>query len=168
MKHVVLFSGGVASSYMAFLLKKDENIENKDIVLLHTPTLSECEDSEKFRLKVARYLKLPMTVWGRVEVKHRDDADLMQKLQDPVFVDNMPLPETSDYIEDSYEIDFEGLEEFDKAKQEHKECTTTNDIKRNIDMTLKTMKDYGYSSELHGVNRNVRMMSLTEKEAREL
>jgi Predicted tRNA(5-methylaminomethyl-2-thiouridylate) methyltransferase, contains the PP-loop ATPase domain len=67
MKHVVLFSGGVASSYMAFLLKKDENIENKDIVLLHTPTLSECEDSEKFRLKVARYLKLPMTVWGRGE-----------------------------------------------------------------------------------------------------
>ena len=67
MKHVVLFSGGAASSYVAYMLKQDEQIDNKDIVLLHTPTLSECEDSEKFRLKVARYLKLPMTVWGRGE-----------------------------------------------------------------------------------------------------
>lgn len=67
MKHVVLFSGGAASSYVAYLLKQDNTIDNRDIVLLHTPTLSECEDSEKFRLKVARYLKLPMTVWGRGE-----------------------------------------------------------------------------------------------------
>ena len=67
MKHVVLFSGGAASSYVAYLLTQDESIDKKDIVLLHTPTLSECADSEKFRLKVARYLKLPMTVWGRGE-----------------------------------------------------------------------------------------------------
>lgn len=67
MKHVVLFSGGAASSYVAYLLTQDKEIDKKDIVLLHTPTLSECEDSEKFRLKVARYLKLPMTVWGRGE-----------------------------------------------------------------------------------------------------
>ena len=67
MKHVVLFSGGAASSYVAYLLTQDKEIEKKDIVFLHTPTLSECEDSEKFRLKVARYLKIPMTVWGRGE-----------------------------------------------------------------------------------------------------
>lgn len=67
MKHVVLFSGGAASSYVAYLLTQDKEIDKKDIVLLHTPTLSECEDSEKFRLKVARYLKIPMTVWGRGE-----------------------------------------------------------------------------------------------------
>lgn len=67
MKHVILFSGGAASAYVAYLVKNDKSIDNKDIVLLHTPTLSECEDSEKFRLKVARYLKLPMTVWGRGE-----------------------------------------------------------------------------------------------------
>lgn len=67
MKHVVLFSGGAASSYVAYLLTQDDEIDKKDIVFLHTPTLSECEDSEKFRLKVARYLKIPMTVWGRGE-----------------------------------------------------------------------------------------------------
>ena len=69
MKHIVLFSGGAASSYVAYLVKKEQEEKGniKDIVLLHTPTLSECEDSEKFRLKVARYLKLPMTVWGRGE-----------------------------------------------------------------------------------------------------
>lgn len=67
MKHVVLFSGGAASSYVAYLLTQDKAINKGDIVLLHTPTLSEREDSEKFRLKVARYLKLPMTVWGRGE-----------------------------------------------------------------------------------------------------
>ena len=67
MKHVVLFSGGAASSYVAYLLTQDKKIDKKDIVILHTPTLSECEDSEKFRLKVARYIKIPMTVWGRGE-----------------------------------------------------------------------------------------------------
>ena len=67
MKHVVLFSGGAASSYVAYLLTQDKDIDKKDIVILHTPTLSECEDSEKFRLKVARHLGIPMTVWGRGE-----------------------------------------------------------------------------------------------------
>ena len=42
MKHVVLFSGGAASSYVAYLLTQDKEIDKKDIVLLHTPTLSEC------------------------------------------------------------------------------------------------------------------------------
>ncbi len=65
MKHIVLFSGGAASSYAAYLVKQEVDIS--DIVLLHTPTLSECEDSEKFRLKVSRYLKIPITVWGRGE-----------------------------------------------------------------------------------------------------
>ena len=61
MKHVVLFSGGAASSYMAYLLANDKEVPFKDIVFLHTPTLSECEDSEKFRLKVARRIGIPMT-----------------------------------------------------------------------------------------------------------
>lgn len=65
MKHVVLFSGGAASSYVAYLVKQEVDV--RDIVFLHTPTLSECEDAEKFRLKVARYIGVPMTVWGRGE-----------------------------------------------------------------------------------------------------
>lgn len=67
MKHVVLFSGGAASSYVAYLLANDKEVPFEDIVFLHTPTLSECEDSEKFRLKVARKIGIPMTVWGRGE-----------------------------------------------------------------------------------------------------
>lgn len=67
MKHVVLFSGGATSSYMAYLLANDKEIPFKDLVFLHTPTLSECEDAEKFRLKVARKIGVPMTVWGRGE-----------------------------------------------------------------------------------------------------
>lgn len=67
MKHVVLFSGGAASAYVAYLVKNDPRVDKRDIVLLHTPTLSEVPDSEKFRLKVARHLELPMTVWGRGE-----------------------------------------------------------------------------------------------------
>ena len=60
--HLDSSRGAAASSYVAYLLTQDKSIEKKDIVFLHTPTLSECEDSEKFRLKVARYLKIPMTV----------------------------------------------------------------------------------------------------------
>lgn len=62
MKHVVLFSGGAASSYVAYLVLQEQN--KKDIILLHTPTFTENHDSDTFRCEVARYLKMPITEWG--------------------------------------------------------------------------------------------------------
>lgn len=62
MKHVVLFSGGLSSAYVAYLVLQEQKKE--DVVLLHTPTLSELPDADKFRYEVARYLKVPMTEWG--------------------------------------------------------------------------------------------------------
>lgn len=62
MKHIVLFSGGLSSSYVAYLVLKE--FGHKDVVLLHTPTFSENHDADTFRCQVARYLKHPLTEWG--------------------------------------------------------------------------------------------------------
>jgi len=62
MKHIVLFSGGCASAYVAYLVIKEHG--RKDTILLHTPTFSEHPDADRFRCQVARYLKMPITVWG--------------------------------------------------------------------------------------------------------
>jgi len=62
MKHVVLYSGGAASAYVAYLVLQEQKKE--DVILLHTPTLSEHKDAERFRLEVARYLQHPITTWG--------------------------------------------------------------------------------------------------------
>jgi hypothetical protein len=58
MKHVVLFSGGAASSYVGYHIAKN----HKDVVLLHTPTYAEHEDSDRFRKQVAEKIGLPITV----------------------------------------------------------------------------------------------------------
>lgn len=62
MKHVVLYSGGTSSAYVAYLVLQEQKKE--DVVLLHTPTYSENHDADIFRHKVARYLKMPITEWG--------------------------------------------------------------------------------------------------------
>ena len=62
MKHVVLFSGGASSAYVAYLVLQKE--EKKDVVLLHTPVYSENHDADIFRHAVARHLGLPITEWG--------------------------------------------------------------------------------------------------------
>lgn len=62
MKHVVLFSGGASSAYVAYLVLQKEI--KQDIVLLHTPVYSENHDADTFRHQVARYLGLPITEWG--------------------------------------------------------------------------------------------------------
>lgn len=53
--------------------------------------------------------KVPVTyrVFGHVFVEAKDKKDLVKKLKDDRFVSDMPLATDSEYIEDSYEIDFE-------------------------------------------------------------
>ncbi len=60
MKHIVLFSGGAASAYVAWMVRQKEKRE--DIILLHTPTYSEHPDADRFRQQFADYLGLPITV----------------------------------------------------------------------------------------------------------
>lgn len=54
--------------------------------------------------------RVPVTykVFGHVFVEAKDRGDLVKKLKDARFVENMPLATDDEYIEDSYEIDFEG------------------------------------------------------------
>ena len=62
MKHIVLYSGGCASAYVAYLVSQEQN--KKDVILLYTPTFSEHKDADRFRCQIAKFLKLPVTVWG--------------------------------------------------------------------------------------------------------
>ncbi len=71
MKHICLFSGGAASSYMSWLVAQKEN----DVVLLHTPTHAEHPDADRFRKQISEYIGLPITV---VE----DGRDLWQVIDD--------------------------------------------------------------------------------------
>jgi len=73
MKHVVLFSGGASSAYVAYLVSQTE--KKKDIVFLHTPTYSENHDADTFRNRVARYLGFPITDWG-------DGRDLWELIEE--------------------------------------------------------------------------------------
>lgn len=56
MKHIVLYSGGCASAYAAYLVAQKQRKE--DIILLHTATYSEHKDADRFRNEVAKYLGL--------------------------------------------------------------------------------------------------------------
>jgi 3'-phosphoadenosine 5'-phosphosulfate sulfotransferase (PAPS reductase)/FAD synthetase len=62
MKHIILYSGGISSAYVAWMVAQKE--DKKDITLLHTPTYSENHDADIFRHQVARYIGLPITEWG--------------------------------------------------------------------------------------------------------
>lgn len=73
MKHIVLFSGGCASSYVAHMVI--EEFGRRDVILLHTPTFSEHRDADRFRCQVARHLKMPTTQWG-------DGRDIWQIIED--------------------------------------------------------------------------------------
>lgn len=48
-------------------------------------------------------------MWGRVKVQAKDERDLAKKLSSKNFIDEMPLSDDPSYVEDSYEIDTEGI-----------------------------------------------------------
>lgn len=65
--------------------------------------------------KARKKYKVPVLFmsWGLVEVEAEDKEDLLKKLKDPDFVnEEMPLPDDQDYVEDSYEIDFDSLDHY--------------------------------------------------------
>jgi 3'-phosphoadenosine 5'-phosphosulfate sulfotransferase (PAPS reductase)/FAD synthetase len=75
MKHIVLFSGGAASSYCAYLVLQKEKKE--DVILLHTATYSEHKDSNRFRIDISRYLQKEITevadgrnIWELIDDNH--------------------------------------------------------------------------------------------------
>lgn len=83
MKHIVMFSGGVASAYTAYLVKLKEN--KKDIILLHTPTLSEHKDADRFRKEVKKYLDLEM-------VEPQDGRNIWELIDDENCLPSQFIP----------------------------------------------------------------------------
>lgn len=83
MKHVVLFSGGASSAYVAYLVLQQQ--KKKDVVLLHTPTFSENHDADTFRCRIARFLNVPITEWG-------DGRNLNEIVEDNGAVPGQFLP----------------------------------------------------------------------------
>lgn len=59
MKHIVLYSGGANSAYLAWLLNQEYH---EDLILLHNPTYAEHPDADRFREQFADLLDLPITV----------------------------------------------------------------------------------------------------------
>ena len=80
-KHIVMFSGGAASSVVAKMVA-DKYPGNT--ILLHTPTGSEHQDADRFREQVAAYIGLPITVekasktlWELVESRKHLPSEAM-------------------------------------------------------------------------------------------
>lgn len=65
-----------------------------------------------FKLSKPKTYTVPVVYesWGTVEVEAKDRDDLLMKLKDNDFVDGMSLPIEPEYVDDSYEIDFDSLE----------------------------------------------------------
>jgi 3'-phosphoadenosine 5'-phosphosulfate sulfotransferase (PAPS reductase)/FAD synthetase len=82
LKHIVLFSGGAASSYVAWMVAQEHK---KDTILLHTPTFSEDRDADRFRCQVARFIKLPITQWG-------DGRDIWDLIDDEYCLPSQFIP----------------------------------------------------------------------------
>ena len=58
--------------------------------------------------------KVPVTFtgWGLVNVEAKNKEALLEKLKEKDFLDKIPLPDDWEYVDDSYEVDFDELEMF--------------------------------------------------------
>lgn len=71
-------------------------------------------DTSKVEEPLKTY-KVPVVYqsWGLVEVEAANKEDLLKKLNSPEYVmEKMPLPDNPEYVEDSFEIDFESLDHY--------------------------------------------------------
>lgn len=91
MKHIVMFSGGAASSVVAKMVAEQYP---EDTILLHTPTGAEHPDADRFREQVAQRIGLPITVeaakktlWEYVELwNHIPNNSLRNKCTEQVKI----------------------------------------------------------------------------------
>ena len=97
MKHICMFSGGAASSYMSCLVAKEHP---GDTILLYTPTYSEHEDADRFRKQVAKYIGLPITVqadgrdiWQLIDYHHALPSSFM-----PFCTETLKIEQTDKYL----------------------------------------------------------------------
>ena len=68
-----------------------------------------------------KIFKVPVqySVYGTVDIEAESYNDLLEKLNNKNFISNMDLPDNPQYVEDSYEIDYEELRfEFEKNKKD--------------------------------------------------
>lgn len=98
MKHICMFSGGAASSYMSWLVAQEHP---NDTILLHTPTYSEHPDADRFREQVAKYIGLPITVqadgrdiWQLIDDNHAIPSDFL-----PFCTRILKIDQTDKYLE---------------------------------------------------------------------
>jgi hypothetical protein len=96
MKHVVLYSGGANSAYLAFLMAEREY---SNTILLHTPTYSEHPDTDRFRKQFADYLDLPITVQS-------DGRDIWQLINDHHCLPSERIPFCSDTLKSQQSLKF--------------------------------------------------------------
>lgn len=78
-----MFSGGASSSYLAYLVIQEYGKENT--ILLHTPTYAEDEDADRFRIEVAAYLGMEITV-------EEDGRDLWQLIEENNCLPSFHIP----------------------------------------------------------------------------
>lgn len=83
MKHIVMFSGGAASSYVAWMVSQEQKKE--DIILLHTPTGAEDKDADRFRKEVSEYVGIPIT-------EHSKGKDLWQVIEKEGILPSQFIP----------------------------------------------------------------------------
>lgn len=98
MKHIVLFSGGSSSSYVAKLVIDKYGKENT--ILLHTPTYAEHPTADIFRQQVAEYLGMTITIQedGRDLWKLIEDNNCLPSFHIPFCTQQLKIKQTDLYI----------------------------------------------------------------------